>query len=53
MFEAQRRYKEFFALRAVLVKRFPGLYVPPIPPKKTVVSLLYFKIFREIKKHIS
>lgn len=34
MFEAQRRYKEFFALRAVLVKRFPGLYVPPIPLRR-------------------
>lgn len=36
-FEVFRRYKEFHLLRNVLVQRFPGLYVPPIPPKKTMV----------------
>lgn len=38
-FEVQRRFKEFYLLRQVLVTRFLGLYVPPIPPKKTMVSL--------------
>jgi hypothetical protein len=38
-FEVQRRYKEFNLLRIVLVQRFPGLYVPPIPLKKTMVRI--------------
>jgi sorting nexin-1/2 len=33
-FEIQRRYKEFYLLRQVLLQRHPGLYVPPIPPKR-------------------
>lgn len=32
-FEAMRRYQEFEMLRAVLVDRWPGVYVPAIPPK--------------------
>ncbi len=28
-----RRYKEFHTFREVLTKRFPGFFVPPIPPK--------------------
>jgi hypothetical protein len=31
-----RRYNEFFALRQVLCSRWPGLFVPCIPPKKAV-----------------
>ena len=30
----KRRFKEFFLFREVLFKRYPGLYIPPIPPKK-------------------
>ena len=33
-FQVQRRYKEFRLLRQFLSDRFPGMYVPPIPPKK-------------------
>jgi len=33
-FEIQRRFKEFYLLRNVLSQRHPGLYVPPVPPKK-------------------
>jgi sorting nexin-1/2 len=33
-FEGSRRYNDFFALRNALVLNWPGLYVPPIPPKK-------------------
>lgn len=32
-FEETRRYKEFFALRVVLVSRWPGIYIPAIPEK--------------------
>ena len=35
-FEIQRRYKEFNLLRNVLSQRHPGLYVPPVPPKKSM-----------------
>jgi PX domain len=34
-FEVFRRYSEFHLFREVLVQRFPGLYIPPIPPKKS------------------
>jgi len=37
-FEIQRRYKEFYLLRNTLFSRYPGLYVPPIPPKRKMVS---------------
>ncbi len=35
-FEGMRRYNEFFTLRQVLCSRWPGLFVPCIPPKKAV-----------------
>jgi hypothetical protein len=35
--EIFRRYKEFDRLRALFVERFPGLFVPPLPPKKKIV----------------
>ena len=37
-FEVVRRFREFDLLRRVLYSRFLGLYVPPIPEKKSVVS---------------
>lgn len=36
-FQIVRRYSEFFILRAVLVERWPGFYVPKIPSKQTLV----------------
>jgi hypothetical protein len=36
-FEETRRYKEFFALRNILVARWPGIYIPAIPEKQLVV----------------
>lgn len=39
-FEVARRYKEFHLFRDVLVARFPGLYIPPIPKKKIVILLI-------------
>ena len=29
-----RRFREFYLFKEVLFKRYPGLYIPPIPPKK-------------------
>ena len=34
-FEETRRFKEFYALRAVLATKWPGCYIPAIPEKKT------------------
>lgn len=36
-FEVPRRYKQFYMFREVLVQRFVGLYIPPMPPKKKLV----------------
>eukprot|EP00824_Muranothrix_gubernata_P000723 TRINITY_DN1083_c0_g1_i1.p1 TRINITY_DN1083_c0_g1~~TRINITY_DN1083_c0_g1_i1.p1 ORF type:complete len:438 (-),score=49.59 TRINITY_DN1083_c0_g1_i1:25-1338(-) len=33
-FEVYRRYKEFISLRNALGGRWPGIYIPPVPPKK-------------------
>lgn len=35
-FEGSRRYKDFHHLRSFLVARWPGVYIPPIPPKQSV-----------------
>ncbi|MCQ2817506.1 MAG: hypothetical protein MJ252_09605 [archaeon] len=32
--EFNRRYNDFFTLRETLTKRWPGIYIPGIPPKK-------------------
>ena len=32
--EVIRRYKEFFVFREVLFQRYPGMFIPPIPPKQ-------------------
>ena len=33
-FEIFRRYSDFSILRELYADRFPGLYVPPLPPKQ-------------------
>lgn len=35
-FESSRRYREFFALRNILIARWPGIYIPSIPEKQLV-----------------
>lgn len=37
-FEVYRRYSDFAALRELIVDRFPGMYVPPLPKKKKLGS---------------
>jgi hypothetical protein len=39
-FNIRRRFREFLLLRNKLVERFTGMYIPPIPSKKTAVSPL-------------
>lgn len=34
-----RRFSDFFALRNRMVERWPGVYIPNIPPKKAVGNL--------------
>jgi len=36
IFEVFRRFSEFMHFREFLVNRWPGLYIPPMPSKKTV-----------------
>ncbi len=35
-FEGAKRYNDFFNLRAALLTRWPGVYIPPISPKKAI-----------------
>ena len=44
-FEVVRRYKEFLIFRALLCKRYPGFFIPPIPEK--VVKNMNQKIIEE------
>lgn len=39
-FEVPRRYKDFQALRESLVSRWPGCFIPQIPPKQAMVTLI-------------
>jgi len=41
-FEVVRRYSDFDKIRHVLGKRWPGVYIPPIPSKKIVVTFCSF-----------
>jgi hypothetical protein len=36
-----RRYSDFYLLREKLIERWPGVYIPNIPPKKVVVRIIY------------
>ena len=34
--EVKRRYNEFFYLQEALAKRWPGIVIPQVPPKKAI-----------------
>lgn len=36
-FETYRRYSDFTALRTALVRKWPGVYIPAVPPKQILV----------------
>ncbi len=36
VWECKRRYNEFFLLHEILSKRFPGIPIPIVPPKKAI-----------------
>lgn len=33
--ECNRRFQHFYDFRTMLINRFPGLYIPPVPKKTT------------------
>jgi sorting nexin-1/2 len=35
-FSAKRRFNDFYELRSKLVENWPGIFIPPLPEKKTV-----------------
>ena len=35
-FEGRRRYNEFYLIRACLTQRWPGIFIPALPPKKAM-----------------
>ena len=35
--EGNRRYNEFYVLHGALSVRWPGIYIPKVPPKKAIV----------------
>lgn len=36
-YEVYRRYSDFLKLRNEMLSRWPGCYIPPIPPKQAIV----------------
>eukprot|EP01017_Pseudomicrothorax_dubius_P006391 TRINITY_DN11810_c0_g2_i4.p1 TRINITY_DN11810_c0_g2~~TRINITY_DN11810_c0_g2_i4.p1 ORF type:complete len:118 (+),score=14.98 TRINITY_DN11810_c0_g2_i4:131-484(+) len=50
-FEVYRRYSEFSQLRALLISRWPGCYIPPLPPKQ-VINNLEDKFVEERQKYL-
>ena len=42
-FEVQRRFNDFFELHASIFRRWPGVFVCNVPPKKNFVRDLYLK----------
>ena len=43
-FVAQKRYSDFLCLREMQLERWPGFFIPAIPPKQTFVSLNYYNL---------
>ncbi|KAM3139233.1 hypothetical protein pb186bvf_008643 [Paramecium bursaria] len=38
-FDVPRRYNDFHLVRSVLISKWPGCYIPPLPPKKALGNL--------------
>lgn len=51
-FEVQRRYSDFDKLRSILVLRWPGCFISPLPPKQ-VSLFIYLKKNFFLTKFIS
>jgi uncharacterized protein YeeX (DUF496 family) len=50
-FEVIRRYSDFDKVRALLLAKWPGCYIPPLPPK--ALNSLEAKVVRERKKYLN
>jgi len=50
-FEVVRRYSDFDKIRALLLSRWPGCYIPPLPPK--ALNSLEAKVVRERRKYLN
>jgi hypothetical protein len=52
-FYVERRYKEFLAFRRLLCQNFPGVFIPPIPPKKSFGNLEegFIKLRKKFLQH--
>lgn len=46
-FNIRRRFREFLLLRNKLVERFIGIYIPPIPSKRTAVTFASLRIIHK------
>jgi hypothetical protein len=38
-FDIKRRYSDFFELRKKLLENWPGIFIPAVPGKKSIVNL--------------
>jgi len=50
-FEVIRRYSDFDKIRSLLLIKWPGCYIPPLPPK--ALNSLEAKVVRERKKYLN
>ena len=50
-YECVRYYSEFSSLRKILLKKWPGIYIPPIP-NKSILSKLSSKYVKTYKKQV-
>lgn len=45
--QCSRRYKDFLWLRTQLVEQFPGIIVPPVPPKSLSSAMAKFTVIKD------
>lgn len=40
-FDVVRRFSDFRLIRPLLISKWPGCYIPPLPPRKAIVNIIY------------
>jgi len=50
-FQVRKRYSDFFLLRKTLRERWPGFYIPTIPPKKAIGNMEH-DFIKERQSHL-
>jgi sorting nexin-1/2 len=48
-YEFTRDYNEFISIRKILAKKWPGIYIPPLP-NRSILSNIYLKFVKTYKK---